>query len=220
MKTRTLVLGIVQICVLALLFTLAFRSGFWQAAIYLLVLSGASIPMSIYLLRKDPGLLERRARGPQHEKETSQKILHVVVLLSFASAIVVAAFDHYYLWSHVSPAIAIAGDAVVALGLLAYYVVFRENTYAGSTIDIASDQKVISTGPYAIVRHPMYVGLLAVAAGTPVALGSWWGLLFLAPLFLALARRISYEERVLLESLPGYANYCEKVRYRLVPFAW
>ena len=103
---------------------------------------------------------------------------------------------------------------------LIYFVVFRENTFAGSNVEVVADQKVITTGPYASVRHPMYSGLLVLLFGTPLALGSWWGLLMVVPMALVIALRIRYEERFLTENLPGYADYCRKLRYRLIPRIW
>lgn len=212
--------AVAQVAIAALLFALAWRTGFWQADVFLAILAVASVAMLVYLRAKDPALLKRRTRGPQHEKETSQKALHWIVVLSLAGALGLAACDHYYGWSTVPIALQIAGDAVVALALLTYFVVFRENTFAGATIDVADDQKVIATGPYALVRHPMYVGLVSMFAGAPLALGSWWALGFCLPMILALRLRIIYEERVLERSLPGYEQYERRVRYRLVPRLW
>jgi protein-S-isoprenylcysteine O-methyltransferase Ste14 len=114
----------------------------------------------------------------------------------------------------------IAGDLFVALGFLIIVIVFRENPFSAATIDVATDQNVVSTGPYAIVRHPMYAAALVMLFGTPLALGSWWGLLVLVPMTLVIVWRLLDEEQFLAKNLPGYTQYREKVRRRLVPFLW
>jgi protein-S-isoprenylcysteine O-methyltransferase Ste14 len=119
-----------------------------------------------------------------------------------------------------APAVAMAGDVLVVLGWLAIYLVFRENSFTSATIEIADDQEVISTGPYAYVRHPMYAGSLVMLLGIPIALGSWWGLIALAVIAAALLWRILDEERFLARHLAGYDAYKEKVRYRLIPHLW
>jgi protein-S-isoprenylcysteine O-methyltransferase Ste14 len=194
--------------------------GFWQAWVYLFVMAAASATIVAYLQRKDPTLLRRRTRGPGAEKESSQNLLQVLALLVFSGTFVFCWFDHRFSWSHVPVSVEIAGDAFVVLGFIIYFIVFRENTFAGATVEVLPDQKVITTGPYARVRHPMYSGLLVLLVGTPPALGSWWGLLMVVPMALVIALRIRYEEQYLTENLPGYAGYCRKLRYRLIPFVW
>ena len=131
-----------------------------------------------------------------------------------------SALDWRFQWSPVAPWVSIAGDALIFLSYLFFIWVFRENSYGASTIQIAEDQKVISTGPYAIVRHPMYAGALVMLAGIPLALGSWWGLFFLFLTLSILVWRLLDEERFLHKNLPGYTEYTQKVRYRLIPFVW
>ncbi len=192
--------------------------GFWQAWVYLFVMAAASATMVVYLQRKDPTLLRRRTRGLGAEKDASQNVLQVLAMLVLSGTFVLSWCDHRYAWSHVPLIVDIAGFALVVLGFLIYFIVFRENTFAGATVEVVSDQKVITTGPYARVRHPMYSGLLVLLFGTPLALGSWWGLLMVVPMALIIALRIRFEERFLTENLPGYADYCRKLRYRLIPF--
>lgn len=194
--------------------------GFWQAWVYLFVTGVGFATIAVYLQRKDPNLLRRRARGPGAEKEASQNCLQLVAMLACSGAVVLSSFDHRLSWSHVPLFVEIAGYALVVLGFFIYFVVFRENTFAGATVDVVSGQKVITTGPYASVRHPMYAGLLVLLFGTPLALGSWWGLLMFVPMALVIALRIRYEERFLTENLHGYADYCRNLRYRLIPFIW
>jgi protein-S-isoprenylcysteine O-methyltransferase Ste14 len=194
--------------------------GFWQAWVYLFVMAAGSATIVAYLQRKDPKLLRRRIRGPGAEKEASQNLLQFLAILIFSGTVVLSSFDHRFSWSHVPLSVEIAGFAFVVLGFLIYFMVFRENTFAGATVEVASDQKVITTGPYASLRHPMYSGLLVLLFGTPLALGSWWGLLMVVPMALIVGLRVRYEEAFLTENLPGYVDYCRKLRYRLIPFIW
>jgi protein-S-isoprenylcysteine O-methyltransferase Ste14 len=194
--------------------------GFWQAWVYLFVTAAASAAIVAYLQRKDPKLLRRRTRALGAEKSASQNLLQLLAILVFSGTLVLSWFDHRSSWSHVPVFVEIAGYALVVLGFVIYFVVFRENTFAGAIVEVVSDQKVITTGPYASVRHPMYCGLLVLLFGTPLALGSWWGLLMVVPMVLVVAFRIRYEEAFLTENLDGYAGYCRKLRYRLIPFIW
>jgi protein-S-isoprenylcysteine O-methyltransferase Ste14 len=158
--------------------------------------------------------------GPFAEKEKTQKIIMSLVSVAFIALIVIPALGHRFAWPAVPAYVALAGDAMVALSFFAIFFVFRENSYTSATIKIDPGQKVISTGPYALVRHPMYAGSLPMLIGIPLALGAWWGLLALIPLFPALLWRLFDEENLLAKNLPGYVAYKEKVRYRLVPFVW
>jgi protein-S-isoprenylcysteine O-methyltransferase Ste14 len=137
--------------------------------------------------------------------------------LGFIGLIVFPALDHRFAWSHMPPYAALAGDVLVVLGWLAIFFVFKENTFTSATIELAPDQKVISTGPYALVRHPMYTGALVMLLGIPISLGSWWGLLVIAAMIPALIGRLIDEEKFLARNLPGYVEYQKKVRYRLIP---
>ena len=159
-------------------------------------------------------------RVPTAEKQPLQQHIQAVAAITFIGFLVVPALDHRLAWSNVPLGIEIAGDALVALGFFSVYLVFKENSFSAATIEVATGQKVISTGPYAIVRHPMYAGALVMLFGTPLALGSWWGLLLLIPMTLVLVLRLLDEERFLAKNLPGYTEYCQSVRYRLVPYIW
>jgi len=221
MSVRSVLSVIAQIAFTVLVFFVpAGAFTFWQAWVYLFVLCVLSSAVAVYLRQKDPELLKRRTRFPWNEQNTSQKIIHSIVIFVFVCAIVLSSLDHRFQWSHVPFAVEIAGDVLLALGILTYFVVFRENTFAAATVEVVSDQKVITSGPYAVVRHPMYVGLLTVLFGTPLALGSWWALLTLIPMVPAIAWRVVSEEALLAKSLPGYAEYRRTTRYRLLPFVW
>jgi protein-S-isoprenylcysteine O-methyltransferase Ste14 len=183
--------------------------------------SGSSLAITVYLARKDPALLQRRTQaGPFAEKERSQKIIQGLASISFLSTVVVPALDHRFGWSHAPLPIVVGGDALVLVGFLIVFRVFRENTFTSSIIEVASEQRVIDSGPYAIVRHPMYAGALLLVAGIPVALGSLVGLSTLPPFALVIVWRLLDEERFLVGYLPGYADYRQKVRCRLVPRVW
>jgi protein-S-isoprenylcysteine O-methyltransferase Ste14 len=202
-----------------LLFLPAGTIRYWQASVYLAVFVGASFVITLYLLRSDPALLRRRlSGGPTAEKERGQKIAMLVASIGFIALLVVPAFDNRFNLSSVPLSFVIAGDILTALCCFyIWYLVYKENSFASATIEIASDQKVISTGPYAIVRHPMYASGLLLFIGTPLALGSYWGLGVLPLILPALLWRLFDEERFLTKNLPGYMDYCAKVRWRMIP---
>jgi protein-S-isoprenylcysteine O-methyltransferase Ste14 len=205
----------------ALLFVPAGTTDYWQAWVFLAVYFACSIAITLYLVKRDPKLMERRMRGgPVAEKEPTQKIIMSIISLGFVGLLVVSGLDRRFGWSHMASGLALAGDGLVAIGWLAFYFVFRENSFSSATIELAPDQRVISTGPYARVRHPMYAGALVMLAGIPIALGSWWGVLITVAVVPALIWRLLDEERFLASNLPGYAEYLNSVRYRLIPGVW
>jgi protein-S-isoprenylcysteine O-methyltransferase Ste14 len=138
----------------------------------------------------------------------------------FIALLVVPALDHRFGWSTVPAGVVIAADLLVALGFYLIFLVYRENTFTSATIEVAENQTVVSTGPYAVVRHPMYASASLYLFGMPLALGSYWGLLVAAAMIPFLIWRLVDEERFLSTNLPGYSEYLEKVPYRLVPFFW
>jgi len=205
----------------ALLFIPAGTLHYWQAWTFLTVYFSSSLVISLYLLKEDLALLQRRMRGgPTAEKEPVQKIIMSFVSLAFIALLVVPALDHRLSWSRMSAAGALAGDVMVLLGWLGIFLVFRENSFGSATIELAPGQTVVSTGPYAWVRHPMYAAALVMLAGIPISLGSWWGLSILAAIMPALIWRLLDEERFLAGNLPGYPEYQGRVRYRLIPRIW
>lgn len=217
------VFGFTQLIVFlgAALFVPAWTLDFWQAWVYLFIFAAASALITVYLWKYDRGLLESRVKaGPRAEKEKSQKAIQFFASLAFIGTLVVPALDHRHLWSHVPVIFVIAAEMLVALGFIAVFVVYRENTFTSATIEVAPNQQVISTGPYALVRHPMYAGALVMLLATPVALGSWWGMLTFIPMIAVIVLRLLDEERFLEKSLPGYEEYCQNVRFRLVPHVW
>jgi protein-S-isoprenylcysteine O-methyltransferase Ste14 len=205
----------------ALLFLAAWTLGYWQAWAFLAVFGASALAITLYLMKKDPKLLERRVHGgPTAEKETNQKIIQTITSIGFAAILVVSALDHRFAWTPIPLYISLAGDALVALGFLIIFFVYKENTFASATIELAPEQKVISTGLYKLVRHPMYMGAFFLLVGIPLSLGSWWGLLAIALMMPALIWRLLDEEKFLAKNLQGYAEYQNAVSHRLVPFIW
>ena len=140
--------------------------------------------------------------------------------VGFIGLIVVPAIDHRFAWSDLPPLAVLIGDGLVLLGWLGVFFVFRENSFSSATIEVSANQTVISTGPYALVRHPMYAAGLVMLFGIPIALGSAWGVLVVVAIIPALVWRLLNEESFLVRNLPGYRAYRDRVRYRLVPLIW
>lgn len=216
---RTFLIGVVVLGLL--LFLPAWTLDYWQAWVFILVFGLSTNAIGVYLALKDPELLERRKQiGPTAEQSTAQKIIISLSILGSLGVMVFSALDHRFGWSPVPAYVSLVGDALVALGLFFDLLVFRENSYGGSTVQTFEGQKVISTGPYAMVRHPMYLGVLIMVVGVPLALDSWWGLAIIALIMPVLIWRILDEERLLKHDLPGYMEYTHQVQYRLVPYLW
>jgi len=204
-----------------LLFIPAGTFHYWQAWAYLAIFAAASGLTTTYLIRRDPALLERRMRGgPMAEKRPAQKIIMMVTSIGFIVLLVIPALDHRFAWSAVPLGVVVAGDMLVGIGFYLISLVYRENTFTSATIELAENQKVISTGPYSIVRHPMYASASLYLIGTPLALGSYWGLVPITAMIPFLIWRLFDEERFLAKNLPGYDEYQRRVRHRLVPFVW
>jgi len=212
----------VGLLVLALvLFVPAGSLRFWQAWVFGFVFVSGSVAISIYFLKHDPKLIERRMRaGPAAEQEPAQKIIMTIILAEFLLLLAVPGFDYRWRWSAVPAWLVFAANAGVALSFCMFFVVLRQNSYAASTIRVEANQPVISTGVYAIVRHPLYSAALLLLVCTPVALGSYWGLLVALATIPVLAWRLLDEERFLKQKLPGYTDYCRATRFRLVPGIW
>src|SRR5271166_5420716 len=215
--------GLLQLVVAlaVLIFLPAWTLRYWQAWILAAVFIACTLAITVYLMRNDPALLERRLKaGPGVEQENSQKIIQALAIVAFISIFVVSALDHRFGWSSVPPYVIALGDILVALGFFLVFLVFRENTFTSGIIEVGSEQKVITTGPYALVRHPMYIGALVMLIGVPLALGSWWGLLTITLMVAVIVWRLLDEESFLAKRLAGYCEYQNRVRYRLLPFIW
>lgn len=220
---RLLLLGLIEPILYALLlFVPAWTFDYWQAWIFLLIYFPLLtwIP-HIYLMRTNPAALQRRVTaGPVAESRTRQKFLMVAGYLLRAGTLVVSALDHRFGWSTVPTAICLVGLVLVAVGTGGTMAVIFQNSYAAATVRVEAGQKVISTGLYALVRHPMYSAGVIGIVGLPLALGSYWGLVFVVPCLLLIASRLIDEEKLLRGNLDGYLEYTDKVRYRLVPYVW
>jgi protein-S-isoprenylcysteine O-methyltransferase Ste14 len=205
----------------AVVFGAAGTFAYWQGWALLGVFFGCAGVISVWLFFNDKALLERRVKaGPGAESDPMQNVAQALAGLVFLGTIALPALDHRLGWSCIPVAVEITGDALIAVGFLAVFLVFRENTFTAGTIEIAEGQRVIDTGPYALVRHPMYAGALLLFVGMPLALGSWWGLIVGALIVPILGWRLIREEAFLAEHLPGYGDYRLRVRYRLAPLVW
>ena len=222
LKARAwLALAILAVVMALLLFVPAGTIHYWQGWLYLAVFTGASVLTTLYLMARDPALLERRMHGgPTAEKRPAQRIIMLATSIGFIGLLVVPALDRRFGWSHVPTGVIVIANALVALGFALIARVYRENTYTSATIELAENQKVISTGPYAIVRHPMYASAMLYFFGTPLALGSYWGFVPIALVLPFLIWRLLDEERFLAGNLPGYTDYERQVPYRLLPRVW
>jgi protein-S-isoprenylcysteine O-methyltransferase Ste14 len=209
------------IAFIALIFWSAGTFHYWQGWLFLGVFSASTVSFTIYLAVYDQPLLKRRmAAGPWHEQEQSQKVIVSLIFVMFFALIVLPAFDHRYGWSPVPPTVSIIGDVLIVLSFLFMFWVLKVNSYAASNIRVEESQRVIDTGPYAYVRHPMYAGAIWLLVGIPLALGAWWWVLLSILCFPVLVWRILDEERILRRDLRGYTEYMQRVRYRLVPYVW
>lgn len=193
--------------------------AFWQGWLYWIVFTLCSLVIAVYFLQHDPALVERRLRA-RAEQEASQKVIRVLLSVVLIPLFVLPGLDHRFGWSHVPGFVAVVADAVVVLGFAIIFLTFKANSHASAIIDVAPDQRVVSTGPYAIVRHPMYLGAAVLLLATPFALGSLWAIFFAILAIGCLMWRLLEEERFLSRHLAGYDDYRRMTRYRLAPFVW
>lgn len=201
-----------------LVFVPAGTFDYWRGWMLLAVIVIPSWIASIYFLRTNPAALQRRKLGV--EKRAAQKLIAYSVMALWAAMIVVSVLDHRFGWSTVPTVISLVGAVLVALGNGLIALVIAQNSHAAVTVRVEEDQALVSTGLYGVVRHPMYTSDTCLLVGVPLTLGSYWGLIFLVPVFLAFAMRVLDEERMLQQELAGYRDYMTKVRYRLVPGVW
>jgi protein-S-isoprenylcysteine O-methyltransferase Ste14 len=205
----------------ALLFAPAGTLDFWQAWLFLAVFVACMVPLGIYFVRTDPALVERRMRaGPAAEQEPVQKVAIGIVCAALLAMLIVPGFDRRWHWSGVPAWLTVVADATIVASFVIFFYVMKQNSFAAATVRVEREQTVVSTGLYGVVRHPMYMGTLPLTTAMPLALGSWWALLPVIAIVPALVWRLVDEERVLRRDLPGYAAYCARVRYRLVPGIW
>ena len=201
-----------------MLFLPAGSLNFWQAWVFMAVLFTPVIFVVSYFLKNDPALLIRRMRFK--EKNSQEKLIIKMSKLLFFVGFLIPGFDYRYGWSNVPAWLVIISDIIIFLGYAIVFFVFRENSYTSRIIEVQKGQKIITTGPYSIVRHPMYVGVILMYLFMPLALGSYYALIFFIPVIAVVIARALDEERVLLKGLKGYKAYMKKVRYRLIPGVW
>lgn len=221
--TKQVLIGLAGLAIVMLLalFLPNWSLNYWQAWVYWIIFMGSVLAITAYFLKTDIKLIKNRLKGgPLAEKEANQKVIQALAGLFFILIFIVSALDHHFGWSNVPTYLVILGDIFVVLGFSIISLVFKENSYASGIIEVGKEQKVISTGPYSLVRHPMYSGAFLMLFFTPIALGSFFGVLFVIPIFLVIIWRLLDEEKFLLKNLPGYDKYCKKIHYRLVPFIW
>jgi protein-S-isoprenylcysteine O-methyltransferase Ste14 len=222
LNTRAwLALSVLGVVMSLLLFVPAGTVHYWQAWVYLSIFMGASALITLHLIRRDSALLQRRmSGGPMAETQPAQRFIMLCTSIGFIALLVVSAFDRRFGWSVMSFGCVISGDVLVAIGFYLIFLVYRENTFTSATIEVVENQTVISTGPYAIVRHPMYASASLYLIGSPLALASYWALIPIAAMIPFLTWRLIDEERFLATNLSGYIEYQNRVRHRLVPFVW
>ena len=194
--------------------TLAYR-GAW---LFIALLFTPILVMGVVLFIKNPELLRKRLEMKEHEKE--QKDVVALSGLLLVASFIVAGLDFRFGWSHVSSLLVIISSAVLLVGYALYAEVLRENVYLSRVVEAQEGQRVIDTGLYGIVRHPMYFAVTLLYLSIPLVLGSWWALLVMSPCILLLALRIKNEEQVLHQGLVGYTDYTKRVRYRMIPWVW
>jgi protein-S-isoprenylcysteine O-methyltransferase Ste14 len=214
--------GLVGLVVFGLLvFWPAGTFDYWRGWAFIAVFAASTTIPSIDLAATNPAALRRRMQvGPAAETRPLQKIIITFAFLSIVAMMVVSALDFRFGWSSVPAAVSVVGDVLVAVGLLIAMITTIQNGYAAANINVESDQTVVSTGGYSVVRHPMYFGNIVLMIGIPLALGSYWGLLFVIGGLVVLVTRILDEEKVLTQRLAGYIDYAQRVRFRLVPYVW
>jgi len=195
--------------------------NYWRAWVFVAVFTVVTIVPTAYLARSNPAALQRRMHaGPRAETRTAQKFIVTGSFLGMAATAAFSALDYRFGWSPVPAWLSVTGDVLVAVGLGTTMLVIVQNSYAAATVTVEAGQTLATGGLYGVVRHPMYAGDVIMMVGMPLALGSYWGLLFLVPGVALLVLRILDEEKLLGEQLTGYREYAQRVRYRLVPTIW
>ena len=206
---------------IALVFLTAGTWDYWQGWLFLAVFAASTTAFTTYLAIYDKPLLERRLKaGPWHEQERSQQVIVSLVFVAFFAFVILPILDFRHGLSRVPAWVSLVGNAIILLSFVAIFRVIRVNSWAASNVRVEADQRVIDTGPYAFVRHPMYAAAVWLFVGIPLALGSWWSVGLLVPFIPVLVWRLLNEEKILARDLPGYTDYMRRVRYRLVPHVW
>lgn len=207
----------------ALLFIPAGTLAWPGAWVFFILLATVSVAGMTWLARHDPALLRERLRPPiQKGQKPWDRALMLTFLPLWFGWYALMGFDKRFGWSDVPAPLQVVGFILLLLAVYVSWLTMRANSFAAPVIKVQKERghKVISTGPYAYVRHPMYASVLLYGAGAPLLLGSWWGLAVAPVLIAALGVRAVFEERMLIDELPGYADYTKRVRSRFVPGVW
>lgn len=199
----------------AFLFLPAGSFKYWNGWMFLGVIVIVTFFIAIFFSVKSPDLLTRRMKTKEDASNKTPSIYKFYIL-----GYIVPGFDFRFHWSNIPVEAAIFANTLVFMGYVFIFFVFNENRFASTVIQVEKEQSVIMTGPYKIVRHPMYLGMLVMSLFTPIALGSYWAMLPMLLCIPMLISRIKHEEKTLAENLKGYKEYCEKTPYRLIPFIW
>ena len=202
----------------AILFLSAWSFFYWNAWLFMGILFVPMFIAGIVMLGKNPELLQKRLDAK--EKESEQKSVVALSGLMFLAAFIVAGLDWRFGWTNMPNWVVWVATGLFMLSYLLYAEVLRENTYLSRTIEVQEDQKVIDTGLYGIVRHPMYMATLVLFLSMPLVLGSLYSFIIMLVYIPIIAKRIRNEEKVLEEGLPGYKDYKQKVKYKVIPFIW
>lgn len=192
--------------------------AYWQGWVFCAIMMLSAGIIAAYFYKKSPEFLERRMRFK--EKEVKQKAIVKIATIIFLLEFFIPGFDYRFGWSNVPLWLVIFSDFVIVVSYFLVFLAFKENPYAARTVEVFKGHKVISSGPYAVVRHPMYAGIIPMYLFMPLALGSFWALIPSIAVVAIIVARALNEEAVLKRDLPGYKEYCKKVHYRLIPFVW
>jgi protein-S-isoprenylcysteine O-methyltransferase Ste14 len=203
----------------AALFASSGTLRFWEAWAFVGQMWVVMMATNTYLLRTAPRLLERRLVS-NREPKAVQRVAKGAMYATSIAMLVTAGLDRRAGWSHVPPVLVGCGFAALGAGALLVFLVLRENGHASFIVDVTDDQSVVSTGPYRLVRHPMYLGVLFQGVAAPLALGSYWAEVFAALACVVVVVRLLDEERMLEARLAGYTAYASRTRHRLVPGVW
>jgi protein-S-isoprenylcysteine O-methyltransferase Ste14 len=219
LEKKALIRALGLLALVGVLVILPAGPSYWQGWLYWLAFSLGSLFLTLYFLQHDPALVERRLSAGR-EKDDSQKRIRAFLSATLIPLFIVPGIDHRFGWTHVPAVISVLADGVVVLGLAIIFATFKANSHASAIVDVVPGQPVISTGPYAMVRHPMYLGASLLLLATPFALGSLGSIIFAIMAVGGLVWRLVEEERYLSNHLPGYNDYRRATPYRLIPYIW
>jgi protein-S-isoprenylcysteine O-methyltransferase Ste14 len=209
--------AVFALSLLGLIFIPAGTFNYWQAWLMLAIYAVSAVVMVAYLRATNPAALQRRERSPLADQSPGQQRIVLAAIVCYFAVYVVAGLDRRFGWSSAPPVVAFIGNALIVASFIVLVLVLRTNEFAATNIAVESGQQVATTGPYAVVRHPMYCAVIVLVAGIALALGSYWAVLLVLPTAIFFTLRLLDEERFLDKNLPGYAAYREQTRWRLLP---